>query len=164
MPVAEFEEALGALRRGLAALKGHAAPKSSRRRFKAIARALRNELESVTTGEGSWCTNAIAARRSRSVVRITQPLMLCSQIQRSGGTLLVCNRMGITFNDVVLQPTYNSISVLSNSSHCLSNAIDVEVTERYRFSATAEQMAAVARQAAPVYAKVSDRFCVGRPG
>jgi hypothetical protein len=120
-----------------------------------IDRALRFWTESVDK-----CVTAYTARPDRVIVLLFEDL-----IRNTETTMrLLCNRMGIPFNDIVLQPTYNSMSVLSNSSHRLSNAIDVEVTQRYRFSVTAEQMAAVAKHAAPVYAKVSDRFRVGRPG
>lgn len=46
----------------------------------------------------------------------------------------LCDRMGIAFHTSMLEPTYNSIPVPSDSSHVTSYGIDPLVTERMRAS------------------------------
>jgi hypothetical protein len=66
--------------------------------------------------------------------------------------------MAIDFNDVLLHPTYNSMPVLSDSSHAPATGVDSQVTSRYRDVLTPEQLDAVARRATPHYADIRERF------
>jgi hypothetical protein len=71
---------------------------------------------------------------------------------------MLCQRMAIDFNDVLLHPTYNSMPVLSDSSHAPATGVDSQVTSRYRDVLTPEQLDAVARRATPHYADIRERF------
>lgn len=69
----------------------------------------------------------------------------------------LCARMGIGFTDVLLEPTYNSMPVLSDSSHHLTTGIDTRVTGRHLDTLAAEDLDKVAG-VTPIYRDLRDRF------
>jgi len=75
---------------------------------------------------------------------------------------LLCERMGLGFSDTLLQPTYNSMPVLSDSSHVRARGIDAAVTERHRETLTPEQREIVERNAMPRHASIRERFGLSR--
>jgi hypothetical protein len=117
---------------------------------KAAATAIRLWLESVNKS-----VNAYQARPTSVVVLLFEELVLNTEAVMR----MLCERMAIPFNEVLLEPTYNSMPVLSDSSHQLTTTIDLDVTERYQATLSAEQAAAVAR-AVPRYREICERFSV----
>ncbi len=73
---------------------------------------------------------------------------------------LLSERMGIAFGDVLLEPTYNSMPVLSDSSHVPTTAIDPDVTARHRHALPAPDLELVAGRATPRYADVREEFAL----
>lgn len=69
--------------------------------------------------------------------------------------------LGIPFMDSLLQPTYNSMPVLSDSSHELSTGIDTQVTERHKAATSDADAALLAADATPRYERVKQQFWVG---
>jgi hypothetical protein len=67
-------------------------------------------------------------------------------------------RMNIPFTDSLLEPTYNSMPVLSDSSHVLATGIDPAVTGRHHETVSAADLDVVARRAAPAFRDIRDRF------
>jgi hypothetical protein len=70
----------------------------------------------------------------------------------------LCERMGIAFSEVLLEPTYNSMRVLSDSSHELATGIDPRVTDRHRDTLSPDDAKTVAEKAAPLFEDVRARF------
>jgi hypothetical protein len=70
----------------------------------------------------------------------------------------ICRWMGLTFHDSLLQPTYNSMPVLSDSSFRLSTGIDPEAAHRHLAAVTTEQTSAIGEPALRQYAEVEARF------
>ena len=82
----------------------------------------------------AWLASAEASLRahrehpSRVIVLLFDDL-----VHRTGVVMrMLCDRMDLEFSDVLLQPTYNSMPVLSDSSHAPATGVDTEVTSRYR--------------------------------
>src|SRR5512132_4739735 len=93
--VKNLEEAEAAVKRARAALteledalRVGAALKRSRESLKDLLNALRLEKRFVQAQGLPAPLDGITEQRLRSITPVTQPLMLCSQVQRSGGTLL----------------------------------------------------------------------------
>ena len=119
-------------------------------------------MEDTNTALRLWAQSvdaslrAQAARPDRVIVLLFDDLVhKTEQVMR-----LLCNRMGLSFSEVLLEPTYNSMPVLSDSSHVLATGIDETVTERYRDTLTTEQLKSVARMAIPHFEKVQSRFAL----
>ena len=113
--------------------------------------ALRRWRESVDASVG-----AHTARPSQVLVLLFEDLVL-----RTDAVMrLIAARMGLEFDPVLLEPSYNGMPVLSDSSHVLTERIDPEVTTRYRATLSAEHGALVERDAAPIYASVRERFAL----
>ena len=94
------------------------------------------------------------ARPTRVIVLIFEELVRETEaVMRA-----LCERMVIPFSDVLLEPTYNSMPVLSDSSHELVTGIDTRVTERHRTTLSAEQLELVACTATPRYTEMRERF------
>jgi hypothetical protein len=70
----------------------------------------------------------------------------------------LAERMNIAFSDSLLEPTYNSMPVLSDSSHALATGIDPAVTGRHHDTLSAADLDVVARKAAPAFREIRDRF------
>jgi len=113
------------------------------------ASALRRWRESVQSS-----IDAHAARPSHVVVLLFEDLVLRTEAVMR----LIAARMGIEFDRVLLDPSYNGMRVLSDSSHVLTERVDPEVTTRYRATLSAEDAALVERDAAPLYASVRQQF------
>jgi hypothetical protein len=76
----------------------------------------------------------------------------------------MCRRMGIAFDPGLLEPTYNSMPVLSDSSHTLVTGIDPDVTTRHLSMLSAEQHDAVTSKAAVRYLEIRERFALPAAG
>jgi hypothetical protein len=72
----------------------------------------------------------------------------------------LCRRMGIAFTDVLLEPTYNSMPVLSDSSHAPATGVDRSATIRHVDTLTPEQRAIVADLAMPLFNQVRQRVAL----
>jgi hypothetical protein len=70
----------------------------------------------------------------------------------------ICRWTGLTFDDSLLQPTYNSMPVLSDSSFRLSTGIDPGAADRHLAALTVEQSSAIGEPALRTYAEVEARF------
>jgi hypothetical protein len=70
----------------------------------------------------------------------------------------LADRMNIAFDDSLLEPTYNSMPVLSDSSHELATGIDPAVTRRHHDTLSAADHDAVAHKAAPAFREIRERF------
>ena len=73
---------------------------------------------------------------------------------------MLCERMGLPFSEVLLEPTYNSMPVPSDSSHVPATGIDRSVTERYRETLRPEQLEIVTYKAMPRFQEIRDRFAL----
>lgn len=109
---------------------------------------------------GSWVASAqasVRAHRDRPdgvIVLVFEDL-----VHRTEAVMrMLCARMDLEFDDVLLQPTYNSMPVLSDSSHVPAMGVDSQVTSRYRDVLTPEQLDVVARTATPCYVDIQERF------
>jgi hypothetical protein len=97
---------------------------------------------------------AHAARPDRVVVLLFEDL-----VHRTEAVMrLLCARMGLAYDEVLLEPTFNSMPVLSDSSHVLATGVDAQVTERHRQALSPEQADGVARTATPHYEELRQRF------
>jgi hypothetical protein len=72
----------------------------------------------------------------------------------------LCRRMGIAFQEVLLEPTYNSMPVLSDSSHAPATGVDRSATTRHTDTITAEQRAIVADAAMPLFDEIRGRVAL----
>lgn len=70
----------------------------------------------------------------------------------------ICDRLGLTFHETLLNPTYNSMPVLSDSSFRLTTAIDPDVTQRYLTMLTPEQTSTIDQLAIGLYTDVAERY------
>lgn len=71
---------------------------------------------------------------------------------------MLCERMNLRFTETLLEPTYNSMPVASDSSHRSTTGIDKGVTERYRETLQPEQMELVSQKATPRFREIHARF------
>jgi hypothetical protein len=69
----------------------------------------------------------------------------------------LCERMRIPFSDVLLSPTYNSMPVLSDSSHQMTTGLDTATVQR-RGTFSPDVIALVDKWATPLYLQVRERF------
>lgn len=76
----------------------------------------------------------------------------------------VCATTGLTFDPVLLRPTYNSIPVLSDSSFEPSTGVDANVTRRYAAALDPEQTAVVERLGTALYAEAASRYSLRAGG
>jgi len=84
-------------------------------------------------------------------------------IERTEATMrALCRRMDIAFSAELLEPTYNSMPVLSDSSHSLTTGIDPSVITRHQSTLSPDQQEAVAGKAAAPYTEIRRRFGVSR--
>ncbi len=108
----------------------------------------------------AWLASADASMRAHAA-RPDQVVVLLFEdlVHRTDSVMrMLCERMRLAFNEVLLEPTYNSMPVASDSSHRPATGIDRGVTERYRETLTPEQMAAVTEQAMPRFRDIQARF------
>jgi hypothetical protein len=119
-------------------------------------------LEDADTVLNSWIASADAslrahaARPDRVVVLLFEDL-----VHRTGAVMRrLCERMNLSFSDVLLEPTYNSMPVLSGSTQVLATGIDRNVTERYRQTLTPEQLEIVTSKAMPRFREIRERFAL----
>jgi len=99
---------------------------------------------------------AHVARPDHVIVLLFEDLVL----QTEAVMRRLCARMNIAFNELLLEPTYNSMPVLSDSSHALATGIDPDVTSRHREALSASELDLVARTATPRYREIAERFAV----
>lgn len=112
-----------------------------------------------------WVESANASRRAQAA-RPDRVIVLLFEdlVHRTEAVVrLLCERMGLSFSRVLLEPTFNSMPVLSDSSHVLTTGIDREVTERHLATLTSEQVERVARKATPHYEKIRERYRLTTP-
>lgn len=115
-----------------------------------------NEALSHWLASADASLRAHAARPDRVIVLLFEDL-----VHRTEAAMrLLCERMQIPFSDVLLEPTYNSMSVLSDSSHELATGIDPDVTSRHREALSTTELDLVARRATPRYLEISARFAL----
>ena len=107
-------------------------------------------------GSAEASVRAHEARPDQVVVVIFEELVERTEVVMRA----LCRRMDIAFTEVLLQPTYNSMPVLSDSSHALTTGIDPGVTNRHQSTLSAAQHDAVARKATARYAEIRKRFGV----
>jgi hypothetical protein len=121
----------------------------------------------VGTEEGQvtldlWVQSTDASVRAKEA-RPDQVIVLLFEdlVHRTESVMrLLCARMDLAFSEVLLEPTYNSMPVLSDSSHVLTTHLDTQVTERHRDTLTAEQFDLVTRQATPHFIEIRKRFAL----
>ena len=120
------------------------------------------DMADAETALDYWIDSADAsvraheARPDRVVVLLFEDL-----VHRTEAVMrMLCQRMELPFSDVLLQPTYNSMPVLSDSSHVLATGIDEQVTERYRLTLTPGQLEIVAEKASPRFRELQKRFAL----
>ena len=114
------------------------------------------EALSHWTASADASVRAHAARPDRVIV-----LMFEELVHRTEAVMrMLCERMEIAFSDVLLEPTYNSMPVLSDSSHELVTGIDPDVTRRHTETLSASELEVVARTATPRYREIAERFAL----
>jgi hypothetical protein len=117
-----------------------------------------NEALSHWTASADASVRAHAARPDRVIVLLFEDL-----VHRTEAVMrLLCERMSIAFSDVLLEPTYNSMPVLSDSSHELTTGIDPDVTSRHREVLSTSELDLVARTATPRYLEIGRRFSLAQ--
>jgi hypothetical protein len=72
----------------------------------------------------------------------------------------LCEHMKIAFDAILLEPTYNSMPVLSDSSYQLVTGIDPRTTQRHQSTLSAAEIELVSRDAAPRYTDIRRRFAI----
>jgi hypothetical protein len=123
------------------------------------------EIDDHQAAIGNWMLSAEAgvrahaARPDRVVVILFEDL-----VQRTESVMrLLCTRMDLAFDPVLLEPTYNTMPIDSDSSFVSLKGIDRSVGERNRKLLTPAQQAAVAPAAAPLFADIRRRFALFPP-
>jgi hypothetical protein len=113
--------------------------------------------ESLRHWTASTQSSLSAAERygDRVIVVLFEDLVLRTRAVMQG----ICSRTGLTFSESMLQPTYNGMPVLSDSSFRESTSIDPEVTRRAALLTSAEA-AEIDRLAAGRYLELASRYGV----
>jgi Sulfotransferase family len=109
-----------------------------------------------------WTESAEASLRAHDA-RPDQVIVLLFEDlvhQTEAAMRRLCERMNIAFSELLLEPTYNSMPVLSDSSHALATGIDPDVTSRHREALSGSELDLVARTATPRYREIAERFAL----
>src|SRR5690606_5622677 len=81
-----------------------------------------------------WQASAEAAMQAaeRAPDKVTV-LLFDDLVHRTRDVMtMLCGRLGIDFHDCLLEPTFNGMPMLSNSSHRSVTGVDADATERHR--------------------------------
>jgi hypothetical protein len=120
------------------------------------------DVDDAERALGAWLDSARASARAhasrpdRVVVVIFEDL-----VHRTEAVMRrLCERMQLGYHPSLLEPTFNSMPVLSDSSHVLATGVDAQVTERYRETLPAQQVDRVAETATPFYEELRQAFAV----
>ncbi|OFW16428.1 MAG: hypothetical protein A3F70_07690 [Acidobacteria bacterium RIFCSPLOWO2_12_FULL_67_14] len=122
------------------------------------------DVDDAEPALNAWLASADASVRAHAA-RPDQVVVLLFEdlVHRTESVMrMLCERMRLLFSEVLLEPTYNSMPVPSDSSHRPATGIDRGVTERYRETLTPEQMAIVTEQAMPRFRDIQARFGLER--
>ena|GEM_PF-609857 len=107
-----------------------------------------------------WLESAQASVRAYSERPDRVVVLLFEDLVHNTAAVMraLAERMNIAFTDSLLEPTYNSMPVLSDSSHALATGIDPAVTGRHHETLSAADLDVVARKAAPAFREIRERF------
>ncbi len=97
---------------------------------------------------------AAAAYGDRVRVVVFDDLVMHTEATMRG----LCDWMGLAFSDGLLQPTYNGMPVLSDSSYELRTDIDTSTTTRFRQVLARNVQDRIEADAVPLYREVVARF------
>ena len=107
-----------------------------------------------------WLESAHASLRAHTEYPDRVVVLIFEDLVHNTAAVMraLAERMHIAFSDSLLEPTYNSMPVLSDSSHALATGIDPAVTGRHHGTLPAADLDAVARRAAPTFDEIRERF------